>query len=413
MVEKIILHIDFDSFFASVEQQFNPQLRNKPLGVTAASSRSAVIAASREAKKMGVKGGSSSKDAFLLCPNLLLVPAHFVKYFEVSKKFLQICKRYSPFIEVFSIDELFMDITQTVHLFGGVDRLIHQLKEDIAEEIGEYITVSVGVAYNRMLAKMASGLDKPNGVTKITKENVDEVYKKAHLTDICGIGFRIADRLQRMGVRNLLQIRTVPLSTLVAEFGPHEAEFLQSVACAKDETAVVHFGNAPETKSVGRNYCLPKNEYNKTKILQNIFELCEEVTIKLRKLEKKARLVGIYLRGKTNVSLRKTIPFYIDTGREMFEALFSPKSVLSDELTYVRQISVWVGSLEDTSHVSHSLFDIKGNQEKIMKAVDSINEKFGDHTVRNGFLLTAPKLTTVPNGFLADRLERQELSKLY
>lgn len=413
MVEKIILHIDFDSFFASVEQQFNPQLRNRPIGVTAANSRSAVIAASREAKKMGVKGGSSSKDAFLLCPSLILVPAHFVKYFEVSKTFLQICKRYSPFIEVFSIDELFMDVSQTLHLFGGVDRLIYQLKKDIATEIGEYITVSVGVSYNKILAKMASGLDKPNGVTKITRENVDDVYKKAELTDVCGIGFRIADRLQRMGVRDLLQLRTIPLSTLVAEFGPHEADFLQSVAYARDETEVVHFGNAPQTKSVGRNYCLARNEYDKTKILQNIFELCEEVTIKLRKLEKKARLVGMYLRGDTNIGLRKTIPFYIDTGKEMFEALFSPKPVLSDQLTYVRQISVWAASLEDASSVSGSLFDINGRKEKIMKAVDSINEKFGDHTVRNGFLLTAPKLTTVPNGFLADRLERQELSKLY
>lgn len=413
MVEKIILHIDFDAFFASVEQQFNPHLRNRPIGVTAATSRSAIIAASREAKKLGVRGGSSAKEGLSLCPTLLLVPAHFVKYFEVSKMFLQICKRYSPFIEVFSIDELFMDVTQTAFLFGGVDNLIQKLKENIADEIGSYITVSVGVAYNKMLAKMASGLDKPNGVTKITHATLDAVYKKAKLTDVCGIGFRIADRLGKMGVRNLLQIRGIPLSTLIAEFGPHEADFLQGVAYAKDETVVVHFGNAPETKSVGRNYCLARNEYDKTKILQNIFELCEEVTIKLRKLEKKARLVGMYLRGNTNVGLRKTIPFYIDTGKEMFEAIFSQKPVLLEELTYVRQISVWASSLQNSSAVSRSLFDINGHQENIVKAVDSINEKFGDHTIRNGFLLATPKLTTVPNGFLADRLERQELSKLY
>ncbi len=412
MGEKIILHIDFDCFFASVEQQCNPHLRNKPIGVTAATSRSAIIAASREAKKYGVKGGSSSTLGLQQCPHLMLVPAHFVRYFEISKKFLTICKRYSPFIEVFSIDELFMDVTQTVTLFNGVDVLIQSLKDDIANEIGEYITVSMGVAYNKMLAKMASGLDKPNGVTKITKETVDDVYRKAELTDVCGIGIRIADRLQRMGVRNLLQLRTMPLATLTSEFGPHEANFLQSVAYAKDETEVVSFGKAPTTKSVGRNYCLARNEYDHTKILQNIFELCEEVTLKLRRLNKKARLVGMHLRGNTNTGIRKTIPFYFDTGKDMFEALFGEKPLLPETLSYVRQISVWAASLEEASLVSRSLFDISGHKENVIKTIDSINERFGDHTVRNGFLLTAPKLTTVPNGFLADRWERLELSKL-
>lgn len=419
-MEKIILHIDFDSFFASVEQQFNPTLRNKPVGVTAANSRSAIIAASREAKRLGVKGGSSSREGFLLCPALILVSAHFVKYFEVSKKFLTICKRYSPFIEVFSIDELFMDVSQTVSLFGGVDTLIERLKKDITREIGVYITVSVGVAYNKMLAKMASGLDKPNGVTKITKATVDDIYKKAALTDVCGIGPRISERLTRMGVRNLLQLRSIPASTLAAEFGPYEANFLQNVAYAKDETEVVHFGNAPTTKSVGRNYCLAKNEYDHTKILQNIFELCEEVTLKLRKLGKKARTVGYWLRGNETVHQRKTVDFYIDTGKEMFDIFFdrnipylgSIPQELPGQLTYVRQISVWASSLQEASSVSRSLFDISGQKEHIVKAVDDINEKFGDHTVRNGFLLTAPKLTTVPNGFLADRWERLELSKL-
>lgn len=412
MVERIILHIDFDSFFASVEQQFNPRLRNRPIGVTAAHSRTAIIAASREAKKYGVQGGSNAREGLALCPQMILVPAHFVRYFEISKKFLLICKRYSPFIEVFSIDELFMEVTQTARLYGGVDMLIALLKKDIAKEIGEYITVSVGVSYNKMLAKMASGLHKPNGITKITKDIVDRVYEKAALTDVCGIGPRIAERLTRMGVRNLLHLRTIPQTTLVAEFGPHEADFLQSVAFAKDETEVISFGKAPTTKSVGRNYALPKNEYDRTKIFQHIFELCEEVTLKLRKLQKKARFAGMFLRGNTNLALRKTVSFYFDTGKDMFAVLFGDKPQLPESLIYVRQISVWVGTLEESAAVSLPLFEPQ-KKENLIRIVDSLNEKFGDHTIRNGFLLSAPKLTTVPNGFLADRLERQELSKLY
>lgn len=412
-MKKIILHIDFDSFFASVEQQLDPQLRNKPIGVTAANSRTAIIAASREAKKMGVKGGSSWYEARKLCPQMILVPAQFTRYFEISKKFLSICRLYAAEIEVFSIDELFMDVTPTVKLFGTTEKLIKRLKLHIARDIGEHITVSVGVSHNKILAKLASGMEKPNGVTVITPQNVDSVYKTIELTDMCGIGPRIADRLHVMGVTTLLQLRTIPLSGLTAEFGPHAATFLHNVAWGKDETPLSHFGNGTETKSVGRNYALPKNEYDKRVILQHIFELYEEVGIKLRRLNKKARTVGLYLQGDTTGKLRKTVTIYTNSGKELFEIVKSQGLFeLLETFSYVRQISVWVGNLSDEKNIPTSLFDFGTKQQEIAQVVDNLNERFGDHTVRNGFLLHSEKLTTVPNGFLADRWERKELTRL-
>ncbi len=411
---KTILHIDFDSFFASVEQQDHPELRNKPVGVTAAHSRTAIIAASKEAKKLGVVGGSSYWQARKVCPEIITTPAHFTKYFEISKKFIQICRLYSPYLEVFSIDELFLDITATEKLFGGTDNLIARLKNHIRQEMGDIITVSVGVSYSKMLAKMASGLEKPNGITKITKENVDSIFAKAALTDVCGIGFRIARRLGMIGVRNLLDLRSIPHVALVAEFGPHEAEFLTNVAWAKDAAEVVHFGNSIETKSVGRNYCLPRNETNKRVILQTIFELLEEVAIKLRKLGKKSRSIGVYLRGDVSLGGHKTTDFYTDNGKEMFDIIRSSGILFSlGSVDYIRQISVWAGFLKDGNTIPLSLFDIAHKQERVQKAIDGINDTFGDHTIRNGFLLYSKKLTTVPNGFLADRLNRIELTKLY
>lgn len=408
-----ILHIDFDSFFASVEQQFDPSLRGKPVGVTAATSRTAIIAASREAKKMGVKGGSSWYEVKKFCPGLILIPAHFSKYLEMSKRFLSICRRYSPEIEVFSIDELFMDITTTARLFGGVEQLIIQLKQHIAEEIGEYITVSIGISHNKLLAKLASGLEKPNGVTRITKENLDRIYGQIAVTDICGIGPAIAKRLAQMGIQNLIQLRTVPYSGLRAEFGPHEAQFLASVAFGKDDTPLSHFGNGVTTKSIGRNYNLPRNEYDKRKIAQTIFELFEEVAIKLRRLGKKARTVGVLLHGNTTCHIRKTVQLYADSGKELFSIMKNEHlEDMIEEMVYVRQISVWVSSLEDEPHTPLSLFEIATKQKEIQQVVDLVNEKFGDHTIRNGFLLTAPKLTTVPNGFLADKWDRKQLATL-
>lgn len=416
MGDKIILHIDFDSFFASAEQQYNPKLRSLPLGITAANGRTAIIAASREAKAMGIKSPTTTWQARKICPSLICVKADFIRYYEISKKFIDICKQYSPFVEVFSIDELFMDVTQVAYLFGGVDQLIVKLKAQIKKEIGKYITVSVGVSFNKLLAKLASGKKKPDGVYKIFKENVEEVFKESKLTDICGIGSKIAVRLNMLGIYHLLQLRTVSEKSLVKEFGPHEAAFLKNVAWARDSAQVAPFGKVPQVKSIGRNFALPYNQHNQRMILQNIFELCEEIALKLRRLNKKARTVGLSLSGTRHEHGRKTVPFYMDSGDELFDLckrfyLDWKWESLGDGM--VRQMSVWVENIQEASLISRTIFDLDFSKEQLLKTVDLLNERFGHHTIRNGFLLYSPKLKTVPNGFLADKYERTLLAKSY
>ena len=438
-MQRIILHIDFDSFFASCEQQLDPLLRNKPLGVTAANSRTCIIASSREAKCLGIKTGSSSWDAYKRCPSIVLVPAHFTKYWEVSKVFIDICKDFSPYVEVFSIDELFMDVTKTAHLFGGVTQLIDRIKERIKNEVGEYITVSIGVSHNKLLAKLGSGLKKPNGVVEITHENLNHIYASSELTDICGIGERIKRRLVMMGITTLTKLRDVPLRCLVAEFGNVEGNFLKNIGLGIDDSEVNPYTTEPDVKSVGRNYCLARNEYDMGVVLQNFYELCEEVAIKLRKLDKVARTVHFALRGNVNIGGRKTFPQSFDTGREMYEYCMSLlpvsfwnyplSSILSrngrgrsfiptqnedetetDPQLYFRQIHISVSNLHDKSSSQLSFF-YKPKLEKVWKTVDAINDKFGDHTIRNGFLLYSDKLTTVPNGYMADTYERIKLAR--
>mgnify|MGYP001578380913 CR=1 FL=1 len=401
-MKKTILHIDFDSFFASCEQQFNPDLRNKPLGVTATNGRTCIIASSREAKRLGIKTGSRTYEAFQICPDLKLVSANFVKYFEISKKFLAICENFSPDVELFSIDEVFIDATLTSHLFAGTYKIVEKLKKEIREKIGEYITVSIGISHNRLLAKLASGINKPNGIFEITKNNLEQVYAKSKLTDVCGIGNRIKLRLNKIGIYTLLGLRDADLSLLISEFGNFEGHFLKKIGFGIDSDSLSSFTSAVSVKSVGRNYCLPKNEYNKTVILQNIYELCEEVGIKLRRLGKKARTIGLSLRGSSNTNGRKTYKEYFDTGKEIFAACLSLSCshLSSGSMVYVRQISVWVGNLEDKENIQESLFQNK-RHDVLQQAIDKINDKFGDHTIRNGFLLYADKLTTVPNGYTA------------
>lgn len=409
-MRKVILHIDFDSFFASVEQQDNPKLRGKPIGVTATNGRTCIIASSREAKVLGIKTGTRSWEAEKIYPKIILVPANFVKYWKISRKFINICKDYSPYVEVFSLDELFMDITKTEHLFGDVKTIIERIKTRIHNEIGEYITVSIGISHNKLLAKLASGLKKPNGVYMITKENLDSVYEKAQLTDVCGIGERIKLRLNAIGIYTLLQLRRTPLLALISEFGNVEGQILKDIGLGYDGSPIIPYTEAPEVKSVGRNYCLSQNEYDMQKVFQNFYELCEEVGIKLRRLNKKARTVGFSLRGNIDIHGRKTYKEYFASGKEIFERCLSGSKVTPWKGNYIRQISVWASNLEDSNRVPLSLFDIE-KKSRLTQAIDKINEKFGDHTIRNGFLLYADKLTTVPNGYMADKYERMKLSQ--
>lgn len=410
MVERVILHIDFDSFFASVEQQYQPRLRDKPIGVTATNGRTCIIAASKEAKKLGIKTASRTYDALKICPSFLTVPADFEKYWEVSKKFIRICTFYTPSVEIFSIDEVFMDVTHSTRLFGGVDHMIVLLKRRIRDEVGPYITVSIGISYNKLLAKLASGLKKPDGVMRITKESLDAIYQAASLTDICGIGERINARLARLGITSLLNLRRASLAYLTIEFGPAEARFLYNIARGIDQSALNLYTNPPSAKSVSRNYCLPHNEYNQRVILQNIFELSEEIGIKLRKLDKKCRTVGLSLRGNRSEHGRKTVSQYINAGSEIFAIcnfLYNSWGWGNDpKQSMVRMMSVWAGNLEDARNIPATLFDQDKRNNKLYAAIDELNKRYGDHTIRNGYLLYVDKLTTVPNGYMADRYER-------
>ena len=412
-MDKTILHIDFDSYFASCEQQFNPKLRGKPIGVTAQNGRTCIIAASREAKKLGVKSPSRTWEAQKLVPYMAFVPAQFERYWEITRKFLNICKDYSPFVELFSLDEVFMDVTLTSHLYNGPYGIVKIIRERIKNEIGEYVTVSVGISHNKLLAKLGSGLNKPNGLTEITKDNVWDIYSKIKLTDLCGIGERIEKRLNGIGIYTAIDLRNAPLEILLKEFKDVEGNFLKNLGMAHDDSEVIPYYLETETKSVGRSYCLPQNEYDKRLVLQNVYELCEEVTLKLRRLNKKARTAGIYLGGDKNIHGRKTAGSYFETGQELFNLcmiILEENNFYFGKNSYVRRIGIWVSGIENSANITLSLFEEDSRKNNLWKTVDKINDKFGDHTIRNAFLLYADKLTTVPNGYMADKYERTKLS---
>ena len=180
-----------------------------------------------------------------------------------------------------------MDATYSIHLYGTVENFVAAIKKRVRAELGDYLTVSVGASYNKLLAKLGSGLKKPDGLVIIKPSQLESVYSAASLQDICGIGPRIEARLQLMGIYNLLQLRRAPLTFLIAEFGNVEGHFLYDVGQGIDPRPVLPYTQEPTVKSVGRQYCLATNQHDQRIVLQNIYELYEEIGLKLRRLNKK------------------------------------------------------------------------------------------------------------------------------
>lgn len=411
-MQQVILHIDFDSFFASCEQHFNPNLRGKPIGVTAANGRNCIIAASREAKKFGVKSPSPTWEASKICPEITYVKADFDRYLDLTKKFIQIATLYSPLVEVFSLDEVFIDMTSTFHLFKNDPHfLIKKFKEQVAAEISPVTTVSIGVSYNKLLAKLASGMNKPDGYFIISKENLESVYKNTQLTDICGIGDRLARRLNMLNIYTLLELRKTPPHILKKEFGNVCSQNLLGYAWATDSSPVVSYLEEVDAKSVGRNYCLPKNEHDPEVILKTLSELCEEVGRRLRIIKKKGRTVSLYLGGEKSQGGRKTVHTYTHSGKDIFAAVklfLTEWKWFENNSGMVRQIHISMSNLLDEKYETMGLFE-NPKESDVLHVIDKLNNRFGNHTIRRGYNMQAPKLDTKPNGFFGDKVQRQQL----
>lgn len=407
-MERKILHLDMDSFFASVEQQTNPKLVGKPVGVIKGEGRTCIIAASREAKKVGIKTGTTTYDAKKIYPKIILVPADFDKYFSVTQRFIDICSRFSPDLEVFSIDELFLEVTKTEKFFGGVSGIVSGIKTAIKDEIGEYITCSIGISYNRLLAKLASDINKPNGVFEITKENRDEVLFSRKLTDVCGLGFRLEKKLFDMGITNFKTLREIPIEYLEASLGPFWPKELKRLSFSEDDTLLTRVGEIPKMKSVSRTFTLYENTTDLKIIRATLRNLCEEASWKARQMGMAGRIAGISLRGdlgelgKFGDFRHKTLKYFIDSGSDLFEIVWGLFEKMQRGGS-VRFLGVWLGMLKSKNELTMNLFAEEKRKESLTVAMDKVNKKYGELTLYPAVMLGSSKIKSEVNGFLGDK----------
>lgn len=411
-MQNVIFHLDMDSFFASVEQQANPALVGKPVGIIKGDGRSCIIAASREAKKLGIKTGTMAYDAKKIFPKIILVPADFDKYFWVTKKFAEICGRFSPELEIFSIDELFLDVTKTAFLFDGVSGIIRGIKKALIKEVGEHITCSVGISYNRLLAKLASDINKPNGEFEITFDNRDEILFKTKLSDVCGLGFRLEKRLFDAGITNFKTLREIPMEYLKSTFGPFWSMELKRLSFGEDDSLLIRIGDVPKMKSVSRTFTLYQNTTDLKIIKATLRNLCEEASWKAREMGMTGRGAGMAVRGSNLSNLgdlsylgdyrHKTLKYFIDSGNDLFKLVWE----LYEQMQWqgsVRFLGVWLRMLKPKYELTMNLFDSEKRKENLLTAMDKVNNRYGELTLYPAVMLGNSMIKTEVNGFLRDK----------
>ena len=228
MIRKII-HIDMDAFFASVEQRDNPQYRGKPIAVGHSGTRGVVMTASYEARKFGVRSAMSSKYALKLCPNLIFVASHFDVYKTASKKMKEIFLRYTDLIEPISIDEAFLDVTENKLNISSATIIAKKIKQNIKDELN--LTATAGVSINKFLAKVASGLNKPDGLNVIKPGETEKFIDQLPIKKIPGIGKVTGEKFENLGVKLGKDLKKLELQFLLNKFGKQGKYFYNVVRC--------------------------------------------------------------------------------------------------------------------------------------------------------------------------------------
>ena len=400
-----ILHVDLNSYFATIEQQQNPYLRGKPIGIVKDIGRTCIIAASHEAKQHGVKTGSNVHDAKHLCPQITLVKADFDKYFHYTKRFYTLIESFTPKVHLFSLDEAFLDATDCMNLYGSAEPLAEKIQERMYKDLGSWVTASIGISKNYMLAKLAGEYAPKGGYFRITKHNLDEILETCKLTDICGIGPRLAEKLKNTGVTNLLQIRTLDDAILKQRFGPFWGPELKRIAHGQDSHLFSFLDTNEYMKGVGRTITGFRLCDDEDQIRQIIRNLIEEATMKTRQMDMAGRHLSIFLEGENRIWHRhQTLKYYVRHPDEVFALLYNGFYKRWQRSFPIIRFGVRVSLLKPMSEISGCWLPQWQKRERIWKAVDTINEKYGLFSIRPGTLLKSKIIRPEVTGYLGDKL---------
>ena len=382
----MIIHVDMDAFFASVEQLDNPELKGKCVIVGGTSDRGVVAASSYEARKFGVYSAMPMYQARQKCPQGVFLRPRGHRYKALSQKVMAILESFSPVVQQVSIDEAFMDITGSGALFGSPCETGLKIKRKVKDIVG--LTCSVGIAPLKFLAKIASDMDKPDGLTIISPENVPAFIETLAVNKISGVGKQTQSRLEKMGIFALGDVNAHSQKILVDQFGKY-GQRLWELANGIDRSIV---NPHRPVKSVSSEETLSSDTLDVNFLKSVMLKHSEDVGRQLREKSKKTKTVSIKVKYSdfTQITRQTKLSRHTFSSEKIFQAAVN----LLDKLRLnkpVRLIGVGASDLDSGDRpVQMDLFFQSGDGfekwEKVDKAVDAIAEKFGKHMIKKAGL---------------------------
>jgi DNA polymerase IV len=403
--QPIIAHIDMNSYFASVAQQDRPEWRGKPLGVCEHLG-GIIIAPSVEAKRWGIKTGMPVWEAKKLYPKIILTQTSPDRYRYYTARFLKVFGDYTDRIEKYSIDEAFLDLTKACNIreykngqwvkadpWQEAAKVAREIKARMVHEVGDWIRCSVGISYSKLVAKIASDLQKPDGLVIVRPEDKQSLYDRLELTDIPGIGNRMKRSLRKLGIRTLANLRDYPLSKLVTYYGIsgyhlHSMGQLEGSWKESFEEDVV----AEPLKSIGHMYTIPI-EYRKRGVMKPVlYKLCEMVAARLRVNELMGDVAHVFTHNSEGMAAGRggKIGYYTQDGREIYgEALALLEQAARQSNTSLKEldkdcyfVGITLAGLVPFAPQENLFHQQKNQQQRsLMAALDKINEKYEDFTI--------------------------------
>ena len=389
---RTILHLDMNSFFAAVEQAANPFLRGKPLVVGGGISKTSVVAAcSYEAKLKGITNAMPAWEAKKICPEVIIIPGDMAKYISTSKAIMKYLTKYTELVEVFSIDEAWLDLTER----GNEIEIAKEIKKWIREQFN--LTCNIGIAWNKLMAKFAGELKKPDALIILRSEDIPGKVVDVPVSKLCGVGRKLEGYLAELGVRTFGDLNAFSREKLVERFGIACGEHLWYMGQGRDDSPVMPYWHEEEAKSVGHSYTLPRFTRDPAEVKGYLLRLSEQVGRRMRREKYTGNVVHLSLgfacpersRG-SNFEFwgkQKKIADHINDGYDIYkigEAIFDEYIGGSDRPFRFVGITV-SGLVHNLDQIS--IFERVENHKKVLEAVDEINDRYGEFTVERAAIM--------------------------
>lgn len=382
MKERVIFHCDANSFYASVEEAHNPQLKGKPIAVSGnPKTRTGIILTKNEqAKKFGVLTGEVIWQAKQKCPELICIEPHHKLYEEYSQALRDIYEKYTDKVESFGIDECWLDVTDTLKFFGDKQSLADKIRAEVKQTLG--ITISVGVSFGKLFAKLGSDLKKPDATTIIDRQNFKKIIYPLPVNSIIGIGKKLKDRFDKLGVVQLGDITLLPDNVLKSKFGIIGLDLKQKLL-GNDTDAVKNCNDYTPAKSIGNGTTTVKDIFSRVEILSVVSALCDEIATRLRRANFNANGLSVTLKTADFKYYNQSLHLDFATN-DLSELIKFSMQIIDNFWEYnqpVRAIRICTYNLTNASKVQLNMFCNYAKKEKLNNTLDEIRGKYGYYAI--------------------------------